>query len=273
MNIYSRIEHILGPRKITPWAKSLGLSSGMATKIQNNELPGTDILTLISRAENASITWLTTGRGAPFIVSNNDTPPELIDSLNAHLADSDNWQLTLLYSNNLDQGAAILLTQPMQYLYKKKTLQLQQLEILHGPWCAELINWLEKYPNQVCGLNVPAEVLQAIKAGRMGSYALLGGSKSEGLITRYKPDQGAWRTRPLVVSVSGDNAICDSPNEVQLMRQIIEGVEIASEKEGKKLSAEQRARVITSAWRNAIKKQQGGQPFDVQLIDSLIEVL
>lgn len=68
----SRIEFLLGNRKKYPWGFSLGLTRGTINRLFKGYTPGLDILTTISRCENARLDWLTSGSEPPFHVIDRD---------------------------------------------------------------------------------------------------------------------------------------------------------------------------------------------------------
>jgi hypothetical protein len=275
MNISGRIENILSGRKITPWAKSLGLSSGMATKLQGNDLPGSDILALISYAENASITWLTTGRGQPFIVQSCETAEEFKDIFMSCTGET----ISVLLSDNPAEGMAVVFSWQRDYPYKKKTIALREIRIAFCPANFSINALIDKTNSEeraagghdfivAKAFNVGSDKLHAIRHGEVGTFTLFGDNKHPGWLSQY-PNEPALLDRPL----GSDKTALRVAVDVALMRTIIEAVEEIDEVDGHQLSSHQRARVITSALRYASKNNLSAEDFDPQLLKSLIEVL
>ncbi len=67
-NFSERLKGIVFPRKVTPWAASIGLSNGVMGTIQMGKIPKGDSLAMISAAESISISWLISGKGPIYVV-------------------------------------------------------------------------------------------------------------------------------------------------------------------------------------------------------------
>ncbi len=78
-----RLKLILGPRRITPWAASIGLGNGVLVTIQTKKIPKGDSLAMIAVAEGCSVSWLITGNGPRYIVNidNSETTKKRLESL------------------------------------------------------------------------------------------------------------------------------------------------------------------------------------------------
>lgn len=63
-----RINEILGGRSKHPWGDALGLKNTRIQSIFQGQIPTSDALEIIHRAEKVRIDWLLTGDGPPFLV-------------------------------------------------------------------------------------------------------------------------------------------------------------------------------------------------------------
>lgn len=117
MDFLQRLELLLDGRKKYEWGSQLGLNRGViAGMFDKGAMPGWDTLTTISRFENASIDWLTTGRGSPFYVHRYSSDEEAAEAIN-ELLRSEGWAVVV--------GAAgtrrvIALHQPAQHQMRPK---------------------------------------------------------------------------------------------------------------------------------------------------------
>jgi hypothetical protein len=176
-----RLEWVLADRKITPWAKKLGLSSGTAARLLSNVVPGTDILTAIMRTEHVNLNWLLEGKGAPFMLDSYTNADAFENMLSIHSQDA---QYTAYLSIDLQSGmAAAVLVQPATFEFKNKTIEYQQIETLYGPCrnplaLSEALNGCDIHSFSLTQLDA-----MAFSRGQFGTYKLLGDAKRKGLVS------------------------------------------------------------------------------------------
>lgn len=180
----ARLEWVLADRKITPWAKNLGLSSGTAARLLNNVVPGTDILTAIMRTEHVNLNWLLEGKGAPFMLDSYNDAVEFENMLHVHAQDAPYTAYV-----NIDVAskmAAVVLTQPASYEFKGKPIHYRQLESLIGPYKApqKIANALSRC--DIKPFQMPPLELTAFSRGQYGTYKLLGDEKHTGIVNKEK---------------------------------------------------------------------------------------
>lgn len=175
-----RLEWVLADRKITPWAKKLGLSSGTAARLLSNVVPGTDILTAIMRTEHVNLNWLLEGKGSPFMLDGYSDEGALLNMLAIHAQDA--RYTAYVYTDVISEMAAVVLTQPATYEFKNKQISYNQVETLFGP-CESTRSLL----SALNGCNIQHFTmtqldLNAFSRGQFGTYKLLGDEKHKGLV-------------------------------------------------------------------------------------------
>lgn len=175
-----RLEWLLSDRKLTPWAKKLGLSSGTAARLLKNVVPGSDILTAIMRTEHVNLNWLLEGRGLPFMLDSYTETEAFENMLSVHAQDAE-YDAYLCFNDEL-KSAAVVLTQPAAYTFKDKSIAYHQIETLCGPY---------KSPFSIeraltgCNINyfdLPEFQFPAFTRGQYGTYKLLGDDRVPGMV-------------------------------------------------------------------------------------------
>lgn len=130
-NFQSRLWRVLNDRRPYPWAAGLGITRGTVSRMLNGEIPGPEILGRIMRAENASITWLTEGIGAPYLVHWCPTDGDCRERL-AELLDFQQWEAAHLVTD-ADQLGVVVLQAPGEKEYgEDEVLRYTELEVLAG---------------------------------------------------------------------------------------------------------------------------------------------
>lgn len=176
-----RLEWVLAGRKVTPWAKKLGLSSGTAARLLSNVLPGTDILTAIMRTEHVNLNWLLEGKGSPFMLDSYTNADAFENMLAIHAQDA---RYTAYLSVDMHSGmASVVLEQPATFEFKNKTIEYQQVETLYGPCrnplaLSEALNGCDIHNFSLTQLDA-----MAFSRGQFGTYKLLGDDKHNGLVS------------------------------------------------------------------------------------------
>lgn len=161
-------------------------------------VPSADALAAIGRAENVSVSWLLSGKGAPFLVSLLPSDAELAEHLEA-LADEDGWTWTLLDS---EAGRCLALTQPGQFEIKGRAVNYTIVELVCGPvGAASLAVLAGRAPaDRRYRVHVSAGTLQRIRHGQVGTYELL--QKDGGLLRDAEP----WDIDALIDRRAADGA-------------------------------------------------------------------
>lgn len=231
-----RINFILNGRKITPWAKSLGLSNGDVTRIKAGRVPGPEKLVPICRAENVSLSWLLEGVGEPYMVHHTYSDEETADLVNEHLID-EQWNVQLLRH---DSWPAVVLTQPATMLVGKNEVAYTAIEIIAGPVGEETFELLQKAKHSL-QTSLDDLTMRKIYAGKLGSSFFLSEPYTSLLDREAEP-----------LSKPGLNRVAEPKTGYiieTLMRKAIEYVEDACLEEAINLPAEQKSRAIAAVYR------------------------
>lgn len=175
MDFLQRLDFLLDGRKKYEWGGEVGLNRGViAGMFDKGALPGWETLTAISRSENASLDWLTTGRGAPFYVHRHtdDGAAEVIRQM---LSD-ENWEISI---GAAGRRLAVALHQPVQHQMKPKEgdpfwINYRLLELFPRPGI-ESLSVIAKHAgdHDIRLTPLADEQIDAIEQGRAGTRRLL----------------------------------------------------------------------------------------------------
>ena len=252
-NFQKRLKNLLLDRKITPWGRHLGLSSGTITALTDGRIPGSDILGLIARAERCSLNWLTTGNGRPFSAGRHITQHEFTSALQAHLEDSDDWQISIIIADAFPEHTVVIFQMPGSIDYKGKTVDYTIMEIECGRWsqnAAALFGSSTQCTSYHINDSNPeaSSEFGLIVAGFAGTYRI------KKLLNSIKPvDNIDVIGRPTVERIDNTNNKNDGASaeiiDLELMRSIITAVNAAAAEELREVTPDQFARAVTSLYR------------------------
>lgn len=171
MEFSQRIETILQGRKLSPWARQLGLSNSFVTRTRENKPPNSMALGLISRVERASLNWLLTGMGVPFIVSTIARVEDFSEYLD--ILSDESWEATIMVCEGYPEFGIAALQQPGQLsLGNKSMLDYTIHEVVYGPTGKDVAEVLsEKYPGWE-ELTIDKKSFELLSEGQMGNLAL-----------------------------------------------------------------------------------------------------
>jgi len=188
--------YVLGDRKLTPWAQSLGLTKGMVSRINEGHIPRPGVLSLIGRVEGVSLNWLMDGYGPPFHLTLVFEPAEAWNAAMAFVED-EAWAAYLLESKS---DRALLLALPTSIEIDDTRVEYLAVEILTaGP----AMDWYRIAAHARGGAEqvvVSDRTMQRIRRGEVGRYALLGADGHGGIIQDCR-DKG--QVRPLEEGAEG----------------------------------------------------------------------
>lgn len=178
MLLPDKIQLILADRRPYPWGEALGFHKGTVAKmVKQGSPPGPEFLSIISRVENVSITWLLTGEGSPFMATVFASDAEAEYLLDMHLTDEPGWDLYLI---GCAGEHAIVLAQPGEITLKERQpISYTIVEVLVGAIGPRTLHRAAEHP-QLWQLDLPPETFQALRAGQLGTYALFGSGQGEG---------------------------------------------------------------------------------------------
>lgn len=171
MEFSQRIETILQGRKLSPWARQMGLSNSFVTRTRENKPPNSMALGLISKVERVSINWLLTGMGVPFIVSTIPRDEDFAEYLD--ILSDENWDATIMVCYEYPNFAIATLQQPGQLsLGNGSMLDYTIHEVVYGAtggYTAEVLG--EKYPGWK-QLTIDKKSFELLSEGQMGNLGL-----------------------------------------------------------------------------------------------------
>jgi hypothetical protein len=180
-----RLNLILQGRKLTPWARSLGLSGGIINTLSDGKLPRAETLALIQRIENVSSSWLIDGSGSPFMTY------IMVDELETEnhlrmLLEEVSWNVYWITSFH---RCAIVLQQPAQ-IETNITIDYNAVEIMIGPIDGSLLGLLyqycEHYKRPIKELIADRATMNRFQRGDIGNYELF---EEPGLIHRLQSEE------------------------------------------------------------------------------------
>ena len=171
VNLFSeRMEYLLGNRKKHPWGKSLGLSHGLVARLFDGELPASEKLIPICKAENVSLTWLIEGSGETYMVHHSFTDEETAETLSNYI-DDEKWEVLVLKNHIYP---AIILTLPTTMLVGKKHIDYTAIEIIAGPINTETLHILKSTHCSVSEISPDDFTMRRLYAGKMSNQEIFG---------------------------------------------------------------------------------------------------
>ncbi len=264
MELFShRLGHLLAGRKIHPWGAALGVSKGAAETMSKGQVPGAEILRLIRYQEGASLGWLVTGDGAPFVLEHCDQAQVLADAL-ADEAQQGPLTLHLFYAD-AGGGQVLLLTRPGQLQYRQRRLAYRHARL----WTLalpELPAELQAHCHQHDWLwhDCDQALLGQLQAGQLGPWLLL----DSGRLPPPVPLADPLAQLQLAVHKVPCGLISTA-----LMRAVIQLVDDTAEEQQLALDVAQRARVYTAVYRHAQRLQLGADALAGESLQALFEVV
>lgn len=210
-NFVDRLRYLAADRSLTATMKGAGYTGGTVSRVLNEQefIPGTEMLRVLARIENARLDWLVDGHGAPFRVSRAATPYGVVDGAQALLADED-WDVTLYVSDHVPP--VVVLAQPATVQRNSRTIRYTLLELITGPVDTDSLAKLMVMADR--RVRVDSASLADLADGHTaGTYRL---TKAPDLpfahrmveatqrIAEAGPIEGEYGARPFGTSVSGD---------------------------------------------------------------------
>lgn len=186
MNFYNfseRLEFVLAGRKVNPWAKRLNLSSGTASRLKQDIVPGQDVLTAIMRTENVSLNWLISGSGKPFMVDSYLDSADFYNQLNNHAKDCPQYRCDYLALAQLNV-MFVVLSQPASYEFKGATINYVQVEVLSSPFDCDLGHHISPLFTATHEMSLEPHLSRSLVSGQLGTYALFGDETRPGILNR-----------------------------------------------------------------------------------------
>lgn len=131
-------------------------------------IPGPEYLVQLCRSENASISWLLDGIGAPFIVTAHASDIEAADALQARLGDEPNIDGLILCQGS---RLAVVLHQEVEHDFRGNAVRYTEVDIHAGRIGAKALEVLESQ-GACSGYPVTADFMDRVITGQVGTYLL-----------------------------------------------------------------------------------------------------
>ncbi len=173
----NRAGQVLGSRKQHTWGAAVGLSKPSVVDFFAGRVPRMETLSRIAHIERVSLTWLSDGVGAPFLVSELAEPSPVLELIEAG-ADA----ALLLHDGS---GLCIALRTPIQKTYPRRkdaapvTLSYPEWVVFdvhcaYSAAVAPLLGALTQGSLDVRVAACTAGELESIQQGRVGNWDLFG---------------------------------------------------------------------------------------------------
>lgn len=179
----ARLEFLLAGRKKHPWGQALAISQGVITTMFDGTAPHPDVLSVISRVENVSLSWLLDARGAPFVVVTPADSDEAAGYLDTKIK-SEAWSCCIFTDDN---EYVVVMARPDTITARSgQVINFISTEIIGGACCNEdVITFLFGVDGLVTlsQLKMSTPDLHRLKSGWMGNYELVGWRDHPGIMS------------------------------------------------------------------------------------------
>ena len=174
----ARLQRILGPRKRHSWGAELGFTNNRIHRLfkESEPLPSTEELALIGEAENLSLNWLVYEIGPMYRVQNYHEASEFNFALENLLPE----ERSILFLVVNQEKCAIIASKGSTYEYKSKPISIRKIHCLIGPGSSIFQPLLQEY--SIVGIELPTDRFKELESGELGTYALFGDRKTQGLL-------------------------------------------------------------------------------------------
>jgi len=180
ISIFDRIEYLRKGRAHHTWLGSLGIARDTIKHIKDKTAePSENVLSIISKCENASFLWLTEGEGAPYRVAQFENDGECAEALADYLAE-EAW---VAYVVNDSQRNTIVLAMESNFQRARSGfVEFIAIEVLTQAGI-KAVSEAAMHASAFRVVEVDTECMDNIIDGKVGTYDLLGDSKSEGILS------------------------------------------------------------------------------------------
>lgn len=169
-----RLQRLLEGRKQTPWGEQLGSNKGTIYRMFQGEIPRWETLCAIQHAENASLSWLLTGEGAPYLATRRDTDAQCAALAGGLLARARNWSAYIAYGQACLR--CLVLTRPAAFQVGGRRVPYTALAVVAGPIGPQTLSVLEGLAGRQHLWLAPMadDAVTHIAQGEVGTFGLLG---------------------------------------------------------------------------------------------------
>lgn len=273
-NFSDRLNTVLSGRKVNPWGKSLGMSGSVISAINGGTPPGADYLELIGLAEGASLNYLLTGKGTPFVVEQSPQS-EVLEKVQQTTADD-----TIYIVHASGTGKSVIAFDLIKKMHiKTRTVEFKQFELIECTISNDLLHQCASMQNiELVLLDGPQ--LNALKKGLAGRYQCLGDANQRGLFTNRLISHEPERFNDFyqrILSDQGKNSDeCPAQkNELDksLLKAVLNLVDEVIADTHETITAEEKAKIIASLYSVATKQDSHANQLKPQAVLSMIEML
>lgn len=271
-DFFARLNTILSGRKVNPWGKSLGMSGSVITAINSGNAPGPEYLTLISKAEGASIDYLLTGKGQPFTIEQVGAE-DLIRFIcfPAH-------QTLKIYLAKCKAEVLMAVQRHCTHHIKKREINYQEFELLTCKATEQLVDVCHKHKNVIpVGLDDPQ--YQFAISGQAGANILLGSDNTPGLMVKRKLAETRFTDfyADLTQSIKNSQKISIQASRAEqidkeLLISLLSLVDSVIRDLSEHISPSEKAQIISSLYCTATKQNLDAASMNKQTVLSMIEL-
>lgn len=170
-----RLRRVIGGRKISPWARQMGIPDGTRSRmLKDGGIPPTyDTLARIMRVENVSISWMLGGSTPPYLVYRPADEQCAGEAMAELLEEEAGWQIHLLVSG---RRTAWLLVQPAELDHTNGVIRYWATALIAGPVGATTLAAIEQWRGGIIqGVHtLPSETMTDLYEGKLGTWQLVG---------------------------------------------------------------------------------------------------
>jgi hypothetical protein len=215
----SKLLTVLGERKRHSWGAALGFTNNRIHRLfkASEPLPSTEELALIGEAENLNLNWLLYAESPMYRVTSY-TEQNAFNPAVEEVLDADWGEYCLLVNQ---AKCALLASKKTAWEYKGKMVNINKMVCIIGPGNARLQTIANQHA--IYGVEIPTYRFEELEAGELGSYSLLGDTRTRGLFDDLDRQEVNWilGNMPLASSHQEVDLICliDCYNKIQSYKQ------------------------------------------------------
>jgi|GEM_PF-4797581 len=179
-SLFDRIEYLRKDRAHHTWLGGMGIARDTVKHIKDQTAePSENVLSIISKCENASFLWLTEGKGSPYRLAKLEHDGECADVLEDLLA-QEAW--TAYIVDDTDRTAIVLTMASAFQRARSGFIEYTAIEVL-SPAGVKAISEAALHASAFMMTTISQEAMNSLVNGELGTYELLGDSKKDGLLS------------------------------------------------------------------------------------------
>lgn len=268
----SRLRLLLAGRNKHPWGESLGLSSGMISRMFEGHVPNTEILTAICRVEGCSLHWLLLGEGMPFPVTPWNSDAEAAAHLKTVLANEPSEFTIYVLSVTMAGPFGVVLTRPRRITRpSKRVVNYTEVHIYTGAIGELTLKRVRAVQDstQLWRVQTSADQLERLMRGEVGTWQLIGNDDHHGLLAHTFEDLHALDELIERASQISGSPVHSMPTlDVKALETSIVATREGLSRRGMIVPPEREAQLIAALYRIAISGQTSEE-----LVDAVIDLV